>query len=70
MFWCTRAHTGIFLYIMQGKEDGTTKLIIIMIHQVLQVAGIFVYGHLGIQICTFTLFYKNNYPKERNNYAK
>ena len=55
---------------MQGEKDGTTKMIIIMIHQVLQVAGIFVYGYLGIQICTFTLFYKNNYPKERNNYAK
>ena len=45
-------------------------MISIINHQAPQVAGVFVYGHLGIQICTFTLFYKNNYPKECGDYAK
>ena len=67
----TPVSAGIYLYIIQAdEEDGTAKMISIINHQAPQVAGVFVYGHLGLEISTFTLFCKNNYPKECGDYAK
>ena len=45
-------------------------MITIIKHHLLKVKWDYVYGHLGIEICTFTMFCKNNCPKERNNDAK